>query len=69
LNTIGYNKEQKLNALKNIDKFSYSELVYTHDELRDECLNEPILCPYELSMRLVKDVNVIIVDVNHIFVP
>jgi len=69
INTVGYNKEQKLAAQNNADYLQNKIVTLTHDELRELCLKEPMMCPYELAMKLSKDANVVIVDVNHVFVP
>lgn len=68
-NTVGRNKDQKLNAEINVSDFKSNYFDITSSDMRDACLNEPIMCPYELSLLIGKDANVIILDVNHIFVP
>jgi len=69
LNTFGKNKEQKVNAYRNIEQFKQKYKAVSHDVLRERCLDDQILCPYELSLILAKDANVVITDVNHVFLP
>lgn len=69
LNTVGYTKDQKANAQTNVDFLCKTTIALTHDELRELCLKDPIMCPYEVSTQLAKDATVIVADVNHVCVP
>ena len=66
-NTVGFRKSEKLKAENNVELFKYNNFALTNDEMRESCMEGVMHCPYEMSLLLAKDADVIIADVNHVF--